>query len=921
MKKLSKIALLATFLVASFSPAWGQASTQGKEFWVSSTLVCSPDKDTATPYIAISAEKACTVTIQGGVGNAINITQNVAAGSWSEFGNPNKAQQTNPLAGPVCVNMDATKWYPTNMNNANNVSSLAGQKNMYGLHVSATENISVYVILASKHSMDASNILPITALGSEYYTQDYWSKVKSDFPDAVGLTTILGTEDGTRVDIIPNGDTFDGHRSGQLYTIDLNKGQTYYMVTTKGERLAGTHIQAQNDRKIAVFCGVPITNVPTGVAARDCLFEQSMPVQYWGTQFIATRSLEKNGNLIGITATQPRTEIRVDKTLQATIGAGETYYIMLQAENDPNGKAPGDSPIDLVLTADVTFIETSCPCAVYSYDTGNSYRGRSGDEVVNGQGDPSSVWVSPIQQKINKITFGTCYTDKTKDHFLNVVTETATCNNTTLTAIFGANTIDKTNLLNWIPVPGTKYSYARAKIGDANTSNYSVFRLENKKGFIATVYGNGEDESYAYSAGSAAVEQGVNVNGETFVDGYRSDSRFCINSDLSFEAVGGADEILRVDWDFGDGTSATTEGEDAAKTSHVYTSRGWYDVSAVLYGRQVCTDEPEQLIGEIAFTFRIVRADTIYHEPKKECVQEDYRGELFRFDTTTYDCDSVVIDQIYYKRNTSYKYDLTAQDIAYVNDQAYTTSQLITWTIENHEGCDSVITCNLRIVKCLDLQITNDSAHQVACFGDVYNLPFSYDRDGAPGKAYIIINKQKTELDLSNASDEGGRMVGTVALPVNQLKPGRYTATVQVEDRNCQTTAESPLLDIAVLYPSDIFALKYNNVLAVYKKGFGGNSEYEFTAYQWFHNDEAIEGATESVYHTAEAFTPEDTYYVLLTDKDGMTLPSCAITIPGPDDQGYFEPAEPAAMKALINRRLYIRKGDLIYDIYGQRVQ
>ena len=113
----------------------------------------------------------------------------------------------------------------------------------------------------------------------------------------------------------------------------------------------------------------------------------------------------------------------------------------------------------------------------------------------------------------------------TKEHFLNIVAETATCQNTRLTAIYGANRLDKTNLLVWIPVPGNPaYSYARAKIGDASTTNFSVFSLENAKGFIAQIYGNGEDESYAYSAGSAAVEQGVNVNGETFTNGYISET-------------------------------------------------------------------------------------------------------------------------------------------------------------------------------------------------------------------------------------------------------------------------------------------------------------------------------------------------------------------------------------------------------------
>ena len=905
MKHFVKSLLIVACCFATTLPAWSQASTQGKEFWVSSTLVCSPDKATPAPYIAISAEKACTVNIQGGLNNAINITQQVAAGSWNEFGN-GTTSQTNPNQGMIKVPMDASKWYPTAMSNANNVSTLAGQKNMYGLHITATENISVYVILSSLHSMDASNILPLTALGSEYYTQDYWSKVKSDFADAVGLTTILGTEDNTTIDIIPNGDTFDGHLSGQLYTITLNQGETYYMVTKKGDRLAGTHITARQDKKIAVYCGVPITNIPTGIAARDCLFEQPMPVEYWGTQFIATRSLEKNGNLIGITATQRGTEIKVDGYTQATINEGETYYIMLQSAGDPNGNKPGDSPIDLVVTADAAYIETSCPCAVYNYDTGNSYKGKTTDEIVGGKGDPSSVWVSPIQQKINKITFGTCYTDKTKDHFLNVVTETATCQNTKLIALYGATQLDKTSLLVWTPVPGNPtYSYARTQIGNDGSKNFNVFRLENSKGFTATVYGNGEDESYAYSAGSAAVEQGVNVNGETFTNGHISDSRFCIGSEMLFDAKVGTDEITRVDWNFGDGI---TSYNSTPTINHPYTVPGWYDVEADLYGHQVCTEEDNKFLGKVKFSFRIVRPDTVRHQ-RYECVAEDYSGEMGRTDTTTFDCDSVVITGVEYGRESSYSYDLTVQDGCTLNGQWYDMSQEVTWIAprKNAQRCDSTVTCNLRVLHCLDLDIPNRPEQQHICPGEAYDLPYTYYK-GDIGEAHFICGQIDKIVTLSN---------GYIVLPTQDLKPGVYKARITVQDTICDRTLEYPI-DLTVYYPSDIFKYKFNNVLAVYNKQ--NNGGYDFTAYQWYRNGQPIEGATSSVYHVDSTFTLGDIYFVMLTRADGLTIPSCPQTISNVPDYDEHTSGAPAR-KEIINQRMYIYIENRVYDSHGQRIK
>ena len=932
MKKQLKSLLLVAIFACTTLPAWSQASTQGKEFWVSSTLVCSPDKATPAPYIAISAEKACTVNIQGGLNNAINITQQVAAGSWNEFGN-GTTSQTNPNQGMIKVPMDASKWYPTAMSNANNVSTLAGQKNMYGLHITATENISVYVILSSLHSMDASNILPLTALGSEYYTQDYWSKVKSDFADAVGLTTILGTEDNTTIDIIPNGDTFDGHLNGQLYTITLNQGETYYMVTKKGDRLAGTHITARQDKKIAVYCGVPITNIPTGIAARDCLFEQPMPVEYWGTQFIVTRSLEKNGNLIGITATQRGTEIKVDGYTQATINEGETYYIMLQSAGDPNGNKPGESPIDLVVTADAAYIETSCPCAVYNYDTGNSYKGKTTDEIVGGKGDPSSVWVSPIQQKINKITFGTCYTDKTKDHFLNVVTETATCQNTKLIALYGATQLDKTNLLVWTPVPGNPtYSYARAQIGNEASKNYSVFRLENSKGFTATVYGNGEDESYAYSAGSAAVEQGVNVNGMTFTNGYRSDSKFCFGDVIDFDANVGTDEITRVDWYFGDGT---TEYYGQAQTQHTYTSPGWYDVTADLYGHQVCTNEDEIGLGQVTFSFLVYRPDTMIGSVRPtDCVSlEDYKSNPTYWDekilhgdidTVQENCyDDVVLDFVTYAaEKEDIRPDLVGQDLVQgYNGKWYDVSTDVIDTIPDpYSGCNIYRKYHVEVITCLNLEVLNAPAMQTVCPGETFNISYTKHKGNIDGDATFRVPGYPDQTIILDDNVTNG----SFTVPVGDItKPGYYSGELLVNDLYCPD--RNPLkytIDFTVYYPEDIFKYKYNNVLAVYKPGQGGNEGYEFTAYQWFRNGAPIEGATSSILYLGQGVTFEsgDIVYVMLTDKDGMVLPSCSQVIEDVKDFNP-EPQNAPAYKELINRSIVIQKGEHSYNIYGQRIQ
>ena len=941
MKKQLKALLLVAFFACTTLPAWSQASTQGKEFWVSSSIVCSPAKDKGIePYIAISSEHACTVTITGGVGNAINITRNVTAGSWTEFKNSD--------------GLTWDKWYPINTKEPATVCNLAGQKNMYGLHITATANISVYVILRGESSMDASNILPLNALGTEYYVQDFKAEAHNDksWPTNAGnmvtVTTILGTENGTMVDITPAENTFDNHAKGITYTITLDKGQTYYLISQKENQLAGTHIVARNDKKIAIYTGSPLTRLPNGVSARDALFEQPMPVEYWGTQFIVTRSLGKNGNIIGITASQDGTEIKLDGYSQNPgiyINEGETYYIALQNAGNPQANKPGTSRVDKTIIGDVLFIETSCPCEVYSYDTGNGYVGKEKDaggavinELVDGQkGDPSSVWVSPIQQKINKITFGACYTNLTKAHFLNIVTETATCANTVLTAYMGQYGADWSDKLIWTPVPGNPtYSYARVQIGN-NTETINVFTLENRKGFIAHIYGNGDDESYAYSAGSAAVEQGVNVNGETFTDGYRSENKFCFGDSVVFDAKVGTDAITRVDWYFGDGTS---EYYGQAQTQHTYTSPGWYDVTADLYGHQVCTNEDEVSLGQVTFSFLVYRPDTLMGTVQPtECVKlEDYKARKEYWDekilhgdmdTVQENCyDDVVLNFVTYAAEKEEFLDtLKGQDLVQgYNGLWYDASTDVVDTLKDpYSGCNIYRHYYVKVITCLDLEVHNTPSTQRVCPGETFNVTYTKHKGNIDGDAIFRVAgyPDQTILMDDKVTD------GSFTLPISDIKkPGYYSGKLLVNDLYCpDRNPKEYTIDFTVYYPDSIFKFKFNNVLAMYKPGHGGNSGYEFSNYEW-HLIRGVQdtvmaaGPEVSILYLGQGVTFQsgDIVYVVLTDKDGMTLPSCPQVITNVKDFNP-QPQNAPATKQLIDRRIVIKKGEQSYNIYGQRIR
>ena len=939
MKKHFKLVLLAALFAGYCIPSWGQASTQGKEFWVALGLsdnASSSGSKKYYPFIAISTREACDVTISN-PSTGWSETKHLDANVWA-VARTNPTNEQKQESGYM-FEIPEIQWYPQDAKEGNYAK--ANEKAGYnlGLMVTSTKDVSVFAALRQEFAYDASNILPSNTLQYDYITQDYPPSQSNSY------ITILATENDTKVYYTLGGNTKQsGHDKGTTQEVTLSKGQVWYIVSRdETESLSGTHITA--DKKIAVFNGNVFTRVPGAKSARDCLYEQAMPTDYWGTEFVVTRSLKKDANRIRITAMENGTSIEIDDQTITSLNACETF----EFEMSDNMGTPG------AFSGIAHYIKTSCPVAVYSYDVSSQYTASTSETDSNFPGDPYMVWIAPLEQHINEITFGACGTKIISDegqtplHYVNIVCLTAN------TASFKLRSEKQDIPVTFTPVPGnTLYSYARTFLVNTNAPNPDqVFTMSCPSGLIAQIYGNGKNESYAYSVGSSAVSLGtITVGDQVFQDGDVAKKSLCINEKLLFDATAGTTIIDKVEWDFGDGI---TETITAANRIHKYTSPGWYDVKAKLYAHKDCpaTTYPP---FDVHFRFYVSRPDTIRHTTS-DCVAEDYQGEMTRYDTTTYDCDSVVIDQVFLHRKSSYEYTQTANERAVVNGVEYTSSQDITWVEKNAENCDSIITCHLQIVKCLDMQIENKPEEQETCAGKTVDIPFSYCSDAAHGQAFMYIVKSGTRpsvatnaalqgdgyyldnetavtLDITGKAD--GRKNGVITLPIRDWKPGRYITCIRVEDLNClddqgnKAWEQSTALNVTVKYPENIMVFKFNNVLAVYQKGFGGNKGYDFTAYQWYRNGEKIDAllnpsAATSIYHTEEIFTPGDEYYVELTDKDNVTLPSCSFTVPAQEDLDDYTKSDqreaPAATKKLINNRMCIEYRGQIYDAYGQRVK
>lgn len=987
MKRFSKFVLLVVLSFGMFAPVWGQASTEGKRFWVALPYANGPSGlKLPEPFIAISAQKACDVTISQPAGSW-SISLSVKNNSWTVLsnGDPDGSGREATIATPGTPAIPNEVWYNTGWNA--NTASEPTAPFPYALLVESTEDISLFAAMRGVASYDATNVLPEPTLQSEYIIQDY--AAYNPDGDAHSLFVIVAITDNTVIDVkLPDHVSTLKGKTGS-FQVTLNKGQTYQVLSQDKGTLSGTHITAHNKldasiaAPIAVFSGADFTQIPGGQSARDCLYEQAMPVDYWGTQFVVTRSLDKAANRIRITAQEPDTWIAIDgDTLSFELAAGETYEFEMSenlATTDMASKITGAGrTIPDVYTGDAHYIETSCPVAVFNYDVSSGYV-HSG--TSDKKGDPSMVWVSPLEQRISKITFGACGTIKcrscsdacwTNKHYVNIVCLTSDIENVKLSSE------KRTDIAtSFTPVPGNPdYSYARVFLVDTDDSSADkVFTLSNTSGFIASVYGSGKNESYAYSAGSAAVKRSVSIVTPTGTTSFIDDDdhtstvihTFCLGDTLTFRPNVAGNAVSRVIWDFDDGvTKDTTRFEEGAilEAKHVYTSPGWYDAEAIIFGAEFCNHPA--FTDTVNFRFKVTKSDTIpfvitlcadsvatFHFPlventKTYSMADPTEDEVIR-DTlsSTETCPTTYLLTIYAIGKKEVTIDLDTvysvadrRDGAWIpangpgvaGDEPHPSAEWISpagadttctrWYHRADTDCDSVVHYHVTILKCLDLQINNNPDEQYACMGEQLRLPISYDPHGKPGEAYFVISEvKKVPITLNEATFDGTRMRDTVLLPTEAWEPGYYTGMIEMEDVYCEQTLYSPLLNLTVYYPQSIFAYKFNNVLAVYTKGSEHNPNYEFSAYQWYRNGVAIEGATSSVYHSDTPFTPGDSYYVLLTDKDNMTVPACDFTVPEVIEDYTPKSNAPAASKKLINRHMYIEIEDRMYDVYGQRVK
>ena len=148
-------------------------------------------------------------------------------------------------------------------------NTTAGTNNR-SAHITSSSPVTAYAINQAAMSADATNILPITALGTDYYQISYMPRNTGN--NEVDAYAVVATANNTVIN----------HNGSPVATI--NTGQVYYF-RTAALSIDMTGARITSDKPVAFFVVNQAAFVPDGYTGGDILFQQLAPVNTWGKNF------------------------------------------------------------------------------------------------------------------------------------------------------------------------------------------------------------------------------------------------------------------------------------------------------------------------------------------------------------------------------------------------------------------------------------------------------------------------------------------------------------------------------------------------------------------------------------------------------------------------------------------------------------
>jgi hypothetical protein len=448
MQRIVSILLFVAAFFAFFIEPYAQStSTQGKDFWLSFGMNGGYKADSLDLQVRIVAG-ANTAEVK------FIYTESVTTNTV-----------TIPAGNVVTFSL-------SDMQKSRVFSNITGKSDK-SLHIESNEPISVYALNQGAYTTDATNVLPVTALGIEYYHISYKSSKDSEFEFDDDGYTLIATENNT--DIYVN----------NKWTVNLNKGQVYSAYFPDSDS-TGIHITSTHP--VAYFVTNKCVYVPVDKYACDCLYQQLVPVNKWGNNFLVPVT-HRGRERIRIVASQDGTLISQTGGVIKTDNAG-------YGQNSLTLNKGQFVELETALSTCGCYITANKPIGVCSYLIGMEY-----SSLTVHTGDPAMAWVPPIEQSVTGALispFIPSGNSALEEHYVLIVTPTLTKNQTTI----ATGTEPATGLTggNWCDNSTSGYSFYSLRL----TNETESYFFSNPYGLTIMGYGIGDYESYYYLSGAAS---------------------------------------------------------------------------------------------------------------------------------------------------------------------------------------------------------------------------------------------------------------------------------------------------------------------------------------------------------------------------------------------------------------------------------
>lgn len=428
-----------------------------------------------------------------------------------------------------------------------------------GIHIVAEQPVVVYGQIFLAQASGASLCLPVSTLGSEYYSVNFTQAANTGSTNASSYSYffVVATADNTQLEIRPAATALNGSMvAGQTYTVNLSKGQVFNFLSRTD--LTGSVVRSVNSgtgcNKVAMFCGSGKIGIGCGatISSSDNLFQQMYPMATWGRKYLTVPSMKRPRNFYRIIRPDPATRISVDGVqISGTSFINNFYY---QFDDSRPHVIEGNGPI---LVAQY-------------YTTQNCGEPNDND---NYNGDPEMIFLNPVEQTLNHTTLTSMVMGSTafEMHFINVVIR----NNPEAINTFA---IDGRNVSGEFRPHPSDPAYAYAQLDLGNTPGTHTLHCDS--GFNAIAYGFSQNESYGYSAGTnlSDLYQYITVQNDhgaiNFPAGCKS-SPFSLAMTFPYEPT-------RIQWIFGSQLNAMGV-RDSTINNPVFDSSWTIDGGLTLY--------------------------------------------------------------------------------------------------------------------------------------------------------------------------------------------------------------------------------------------------------------------------------------------------------------------------------------------------